>query len=173
MSNDHITKAAESIAQVREEQPVAEAVRKRGPTVTDEIFARVCCDIATGKSLNAASKEAGVTLWSVLRYIAADANRDKLYGLAREASGEAHAGMIIDKAMELLEGPDLTQAQVTAIRAALDALKWTAAHLHYRYWGEKTTTEVELGSNFMTALQRVETAAGKIDRRGAKDVKAA
>ena len=38
---DHITKAAESIAAVKESEPVAEAARKRTPAVNDEIFAQV------------------------------------------------------------------------------------------------------------------------------------
>ena len=173
MSQDHITKAAESIAQVREEQPVAEAVRKRGPTVNDEIFAQVCQDLASGMSIRQASEAAGTQIWSILRYAAADANRDKVFSLARECCGESHASLIIEKAMYLLEAPDLSQAQVMAIRTALDKLQWTAARLHHKHWGEKTTTEVDLGSNFMTALQRVESAAGKIDRKRARDVEAA
>ena len=117
------------------------------------------CDMigSEGKSLREACEKHNVKVGKFLYWVSQEIVLDEQYQRARQASGDFHASLIIDKAIELLDGPDLTQAQVQAIRVAIDALKWTAARLHHAGWGEKKTQTVDLGSNFMSALQRIET----------------
>ena len=121
-------------------------------------IAKVCEDVANGKSLARACDDTKFTVWSFLRRVAADERLQLIYDSAKQSSGASHASRIIDKAEWLMaNGKNLTKEEIQAHRVALEKLQWTAARLFPRDWAERKTSVHELGGSFVDALQRVET----------------
>lgn len=122
------------------------APTKRTPEMEDAL----CELIASGTSLLSASKECGVNIATVLRWVQADESFREKYVRAREAQAELYANQIIEIADEAevqqVVTPDgvvdfkLDATAVARNKLRVDARKWVAAKLLPKKYGDKVET---------------------------------
>jgi len=100
-----------------------------GPDPADR-YDRVLELVANGQSLRQACDSVGTNRGDWWRAVQADESLFNRYARARELQAEALAGEI----RELAES--VTPQTANADRVRLDALRWIAAKLHPRVWGD-------------------------------------
>ena len=122
--------------------------------------------IAGGASIRAACKAVGMssqTLWAAVQ------ENPKEWAWAREMQAHADASRIDEAVGELLEGAregSLTHEQVGAYRAAIEALRLTAARKHPKVYAERV--EIEQTGNVSPTV--VHVVLGKPPEPPALDV---
>lgn len=107
-------------------------------TFTQEIADRICERISDGEDLRAICTDADMPGRStVFRWLAANEDFAKQYALARELQGDALADDMLGVARKSAK----TKTEVAARRLLLDTMKWRAAKLRPKVYGDK----LELG----------------------------
>lgn len=124
------------------------------PTIySDEIVETICERLAVGQSLTSICKEPDMPgLSTVFRWLEDKPEFRERYARAREAQADALDAEIADVARQDPErvtitiGDNVTKtsvdgAEVQHRRLLIDALKWRAAHLKPKVYGDKIQTE--------------------------------
>lgn len=107
-------------------------------TFTQEIADRICERISDGEDLRAICADEDMPGRStVFRWLAANEDFAKQYALARELQGDALADDMLGVARKSAK----TKTEVAARRLLLDTMKWRAAKLRPKVYGDK----LELG----------------------------
>lgn len=183
MSEKHVTKAAEGIRQARETPPAVPAVdaplpvfHKAQPDMAQ--VDRICSYVAAGNHLNAAYRNRenpahemygipskGVFLWWVI----SDETVRDAYARAKLACGENYGMRVLEVCEDILDNPDVKR--VNAARVAIQGFQWAAGKLNAGAFGDNKTLTLDATSNFVKALERVESASRRIDKARAIDVK--
>ena len=135
------------------------AKRKPGQTTyTPELADKICNQVASGASLRAAGKKHRLAHTTFLSWV--DRDRGGLleaYRLAREMQADAHVDLIMDAAMQVLNG----ELDPNAARVAIDAMKWTASKLKPRTYGDRIETKFSGQVDFIAKLQQIEDRVAK------------
>jgi len=133
--------------------------RKRGQiTYTPVLADEICARIAAGESLRSACKKHGLAHSTFRGWV--DRDRGGLfeaYRVAREMQADAHVDLIMDTAMQVLNG----EIEPNAARVAIDAMKWTASKLKPRTYGDRIETTISGKVDFIATLQAVEDRIAK------------
>lgn len=183
MSEEHVTKAAEGIRQARENPPAAPAVdaplpvyRMAEPDM--DVVERICAYIGSGNYLNAAFRKRedpthemyGIPrVGMFLHWVITDERVHERYARAKLACGENYGMRVLEVCEEILENPDVKR--VNAARVAIQGFQWAAGKLNAGAFGDNKTLTLDATSNFVKALERVESASRRIDKARAIDVK--
>jgi hypothetical protein len=138
----------------------------RSSIYSDELAAEICERLAAGESLNAICRDERMPSRKVIHeWVADDRNgfRDK-YARAREMQADHYADKIAEIADETKRSTAPDRAQIG--RLELDALKWSAAKLAPKKYGDRVETENTTTLNTadpLTALmQKIASSGTKI-----------
>lgn len=115
--------------------------RGRPSAYTDAIADAICERIATGESLTAICADDGMPHQAtVFRWLADPRYSDfrDRYACAREAQGDTKFDQVGDMAHMAVRG----QVEPQAAKVFIDAIKWQAAKLAPKKYGDKVTTEL-------------------------------
>lgn len=120
------------------EAPSVVVERKTGrqSSVTQEVGAAICSDIASGKSLRECCRERSIALSSFFDALHARADLAEQYDRAREARGE----LLADEIITVADTADAENAY--AVKVRVDARKWCAARMCRRVYGDSSSVQV-------------------------------
>jgi hypothetical protein len=130
---------------------------------SEELAERFLDELASGKSLRRVCDQEGMpSILTVLKWERENETFAKRYAQARDDRGVAFGERIID----LVDDVIAADIPVDAARLAIDSLKWTAARLAPKVYGEKQTVDinqninvaVEYASQLMRLADKGETA---------------
>lgn len=166
------SKAAKTKGTVKAAPVGAVEPKKTGrPTIRTEAVEDALCElVAQGLPLVQATKEVGVSMPSLFRWLAEDEAFQDKYVKAKEAQAELMASEIIAIADEVevvakVDGEEtilaLDSTAVARNRLRVDARKWVASKLLPKKYGDKITNEhtgegggpVQVSVNFVKASQ--------------------
>lgn len=105
--------------------------------VDDQMFNTICDEIACGKSLRKACEERGQHVRVFLAFMERDNERSKRYTRARNMQADHFGEQIGEISQAVLAG----EYDYNAARVAMDGLKWTAARMSPRKWGDRVEHE--------------------------------
>ena len=130
---------------------------------SEELAERFLDELASGKSLRRVCDQEGMpSILTVLKWERENETFARRYAQARDDRGVAFGERIID----LVDDVIAADIPVDAARLAIDSLKWTAARLAPKVYGEKQTVDinqninvaVEYASQLMRLADKGETA---------------
>src|SRR6185437_5889228 len=132
------------------EAPSAVVAGKTGrhSSVTQEVGAAICSDIASGKSLRECCRERSIALSSFFDALHARADLAEQYDRAREARGE----LLADEIITVADTADAENAY--AVKVRVDARKWCAARMCRRVYGD--SSEVKLSGGVAVTMDMAE-----------------
>ena len=114
--------------------PTKEPVKR-----SDEVIDRILWMVAEGKSIVKILSESGMPTYAGwMKWLQADAQLVEKYARAKDDSADAHA----DKITNVAEKVESGELDPQAGRVVIDAMKWTAAKLKPRKYGDFQRTEV-------------------------------
>lgn len=115
--------------------PRARRTKAGGKLVTRrEQLESVLKAVAEGQSVRSACREVGIDLSSAVTSLYADDELAKQYARARQCGADVLAGDAIDVAKLAALG----KMDPNGARLLVDTIKWTAARMHPRGWGDGT-----------------------------------
>ena len=104
-------------------------------TYSPELTADIIRRVAEGDSLRKIQSDTGVPMGSMLRWVAKPEHVEQ-YTIARESAADIYEADIYEAAIAT------TPENAAADRVKIDALKWKAARLAPKKYGDKSTQEV-------------------------------
>lgn len=130
----------------------------RPPIYTDDLAKEFCRRIAMGRSLRSVCEDDDMPDSStVFEWKKKQAGFTEQYAYATEERGLSYGDFISDLVFEVLAG----EYEVDRARLALDGLKWTAARLAPKQYGDKQSVEVtaDIGQTAATVLMELTAKA--------------
>lgn len=119
----------------------------RRPFSDDHYLEDMCAFIGDGGSLRSWATQTGHAPESVVRWIQADAERQRTYREARKMQADAH----IDGLIELADSPIPTDAfgrtdsaAVQQLRLKVDTRKWVAAKFYPSLYGDRVAVDANI-----------------------------
>ncbi len=111
------------------------------------VFNKLCGYLAQGMSLNKACEQDGMpTVFTVCNWLRQDAELRELYWVAKVESADHFA----EKIVEILEDPSLRDRDsAAAARVRVDALKWVAAKLKPKRYGDRIEHSGEVTHHYV------------------------
>ena len=134
------------------------ANKKRKPVIrkSPEVMARVCAQISAGQSLRSACNTADLPdNATVLRWIAADDSFREMYDRARVNRGDAFG----EQVSEIAAGVLAKEIDPNVGRVAGDLLKWSAARMAPRYYGDRIEQNIAVSDASQDHLEAVRKLA--------------
>lgn len=131
------------------------------PTIwTEEIASAICAELSRGFSLSEICRREKMpditVVYDVMRRDPSFAQR---YTRAKQDSADTYASMIIDAA----KGPFNDMLEVQAARLKIDTLKWVAAKLKPKSYGERVEAAITGADGGPIQVQAVPLDAAKLD----------
>jgi hypothetical protein len=126
----------------------------RPPRYTDDLAKEFCRRIAMGRSLRSVCEDKDMPDSStVFEWKKKQEGFSELYAYATEERGLSYGDFISDLVFDVLNG----DYEVDRARLALDGLKWTAARLAPKQYGERTSVDVtaDIGATAATVLMQL------------------
>jgi hypothetical protein len=133
-------------------------MKKRKPNVrkSPEIMNRICQQILEGKSLRSVcTKKDLPDMLTVIRWCNADSEFQEMYDRARAARGDRYGEEIATIAERVLVG----ELDPNIGRVAGDLLKWSAARMAPRYYGDRIEQNIAVTDASEQHLQAVRELA--------------
>jgi hypothetical protein len=130
----------------------------RPPIYTEDLAREFCRRIAMGRSLRSVCEDNDMPDSStVFEWKKKQPGFTEQYAHATEERGLTYGDFISDLVFEVLAG----EYEVDRARLALDGLKWTAARLAPKQYGERTSVEVtaDIGQTAATVLMELTARA--------------
>ena len=128
-----------------------------------EIMNRICQEISEGKSLRSVcTKKDLPDMLTVIRWCNADPEFQEVYDRARAARGDRYGEEVATIAGQVLSG----ELDPNVARVAGDLLKWSAARMAPRYYGDRIEQNIAVTDASEQHLQAVrELATSKADSK--------
>jgi hypothetical protein len=126
----------------------------RPPRYTDDLAKEFCRRIAMGRSLRSVCEDKDMPDSStVFEWKKKQEGFAEQYAYATEERGLSYGDFISDLVFDVLNG----DYEVDRARLALDGLKWTAARLAPKQYGERTSVDVtaDIGATAATVLMQL------------------
>ena len=127
--------------------------RKSPVQRSQALLATICREIAEGRSLRSVCRDEGMpNLATVMRWINEDADFSRAYDVAREMRGDRFGEQVADIAQDTLNG----LIDPNAARVAGDLLKWSAARMAPKKYGdriEQTVKVADAGQEHLDAVR--------------------
>jgi hypothetical protein len=118
----------------------------RPSTYSPEVTARICAQIADGKSLRSIARMEGIpSLTTIFEWLGSKPEFAEQYARAKDAQADAMSEDILEIADEL---PSMTEkgidsADVANRRLRIDTRKWLASKLKPKKYGDKIEQEIK------------------------------
>ena len=132
--------------------------KKRKPNVrkSPEVMSRICQSISEGKSLRSVCRTDDLPdMLTVIRWCNADPEFRAMYDRARSARGDRYGEEVATIAEKVLSG----ELDPNVARVAGDLLKWSAARLATRYYGDRIEQNIAVSSASEEHLEAVQDLA--------------
>lgn len=130
--------------------------RKPAIKKSPEVMARICYQIAEGASLLSVCSKADLPDHvTVLRWINADDSFREMYDRARVNRGDTFGEKVSDIATGVLSG----EIDANVGRVAGDLLKWSAARMAPRYYGDRIEQNIAVSDASADHLEAVRKLA--------------
>ena len=134
----------------------------RPPIYTEDLAKEFCRRIAMGRSLRSVCEDEDMPdSTTVFEWKKRHAGFTELYAHATEERGLTYGDRITDLIDSVLAG----EYEVDRARLALDGLKWTAARLAPKQYGDKQTVDinVDMGKTAASVLMELSNRANQIE----------
>lgn len=141
---------------------VSDTKKKMGApsTYTEELATEFCRMIAEGRSTRWVCEQDGMPdITTIYDWKRRNADFARQYALAMEDRGASYGDRLSDLVEEVLAG----EYEVDRARLAIDTLKWTAARLAPKQYGDKQQVDVrvDLGKTAATVLMELSNKANE------------
>lgn len=128
---------------------------------SNKVFDEICQRIAQGESLVSICKDADMPGYStIMEWLNKSSDRAEKYARARESQ----ADFLADEMLEVARNS--TNETYQPDRLLVDALKWRAAKLRPRVYGDRQEVDMKLNINPTEELLKLQAAAKRADERG-------
>ena len=160
-----------SVTKTDTQTPVAKAPAKMGrpSNYREELAEEFCRRIAMGRSLRSVCEDKDMPgSTTVIEWKLANADFAARYARAMEDRGLSYGDQISDLVNKVLNG----EYEVDRARLALDGLKWTAARLAPKQYGDKQSVEVtaDIGQTAAAVLMDLTARARQAKENNVIDV---